>query len=117
MTSVAEKQQLARDRCDPDKIKHKRWREFTDRKGRARKVLQVCVRANPRRAKKHPCFVCPAGPGRRPVDAEGRWYDFTDYLRKRLRGGDVVSCAPPKTKTKDSKPAKAPKAKADGESK
>ena len=102
MPTVEEKHQEARDRCAPEKIKYKRWREWKDGRGRMRKVLQVYLKVNPDRVKAHPGFYCPAGPGRRPVSAEGRWYDFTDFLRKCLRSGDVVACAPekPKTKTK-----------------
>jgi hypothetical protein len=117
--AVAEKHQLAVDRCDPKKMsaRHKRWREFTDGRGRKRQVMQVHLKAAPERVKAHPGFYCPAGPGRRPVSADGRWYDLTDFLRKRLRSGDVVTCAPaeakPKTKTKTA----AEKPASDGESK
>jgi hypothetical protein len=66
--------------------------------GQTVSVLQVHVQPNPERAKQQPGYYCPAGPGLRPVPAKGRWYDLTDYMRKRLISGCVTQCPPPKGK-------------------
>lgn len=48
-------------------------------------------------------FICKAGPGLGPIPREGRWYDVTDYLLRRVRAGDAAEGIPPVEK----KPAKA----------
>jgi hypothetical protein len=35
-------------------------------------------------------YRCPAGPGLRPIPAEGRWYDMTSFLHRRVLCGDAV---------------------------
>jgi hypothetical protein len=43
-------------------------------------------------------YVCRAGPGLRPIPKEGKWYEYTVYLAKRLRCGDAVEGVPPEGK-------------------
>lgn len=44
-------------------------------------------------------FVCPAGPGRKPIPVKGRWYELTVYLQRRVNCGDAKEAKPPgKTK-------------------
>jgi hypothetical protein len=81
-------------RLDRDEYLHTRQREHVDSKGRKRYTLQVHLAPNPERLKSHPCYRVPAGPGRRPVPNAGRWMDMSDYLRKRIRSGCLVECAP-----------------------
>jgi hypothetical protein len=78
--------------------KHFRYVDREDEDGRPVKVLQVHMQLNPEHVKAQPGYYCPAGPGLRSVPAEGRWYDLSDYLRKRLISGCVVECPPPKAK-------------------
>jgi hypothetical protein len=39
--------------------------------------------------------MCKAGPYEPPIPKEGRWYELTNYLWKRLRVGDAVEGKPP----------------------
>jgi hypothetical protein len=83
------------------KYKYHRFVDREDKQGRPVKTLQVHMKLNPERAKAQPGYYCPAGPGMRSVPADGRWYDLTDYLRKRLISGCVVECPPPKKAAKE----------------
>ena len=79
-------------------MKHTRYR--TDGK---RRVLQAFLAPPPERVKANPFYRCPAGPGRRPVPSEGRWYDVTSYRLRRFLQGDLVNPAPPKDTAKAAK--------------
>lgn len=84
-------------------LKHTRF--DTDQDGR--KKLSAFLAVPPERIKANPFYRCPAGPGRRDVPSEGRWYIMTEYLRRRVACGDLVCVAPPKTdKPKAAKAAK-----------
>jgi hypothetical protein len=39
-------------------------------------------------------FICPAGPGMRPVPAGGQWYPVTNYLLRQVRSGALAEGFP-----------------------
>jgi len=86
-------------------IKHKRYREEPGNKpGRVRKVMQIFVVPG-----RHPVtgetLRCSAGPGLRHIPESGKWYDFSEYLWRRMQDGGCVNVAPPKAeKPKVEKP-------------
>lgn len=94
-------------------LKTQRYREVPRRKGDGmRKIPEAFFVPGPN-AEKYPGgperFRCPGGPGMGPIPKEGRWYDVTAYLLRRVRDGDAAEGVPPK---KDPKPPKAEAKKA-----
>lgn len=56
-------------------------------------------------------YICPAGPGLRPIPPAGQWYDYTVYLAKRLRCGDAKEGTPPEAVVSEPVVSKAKKTK------
>ena len=99
------------------KIKNPRYEErMLPGKSKPKKILQVYLIPGHH----YDGYICPAGPGLRPIPKEGKWYDLTDYLWKRLLCGDAQEGDPSRngviTKSEKKKASKPDKPKKDDKS-
>jgi hypothetical protein len=93
---------------DLPELQYPRRREYKGNKpGRVRFIVEGFFVPGPRAAEyeeKHGRkFICPAGPGMKPIPDEGQWYPVTSYLLRRVRDGDAAEGKPTKDDRKDIK--------------
>lgn len=99
-------------------LKTQRYREEPRKKGDGVKRIPEAFFIPGPNAEKYPGgpgkFRCPGGPGMGPIPSEGKWYDVSVYLLRRVLSGDAAEGSPQQDKPKPPKaePKKAaPKAK------
>jgi len=89
-------------------LKHSRRREFAGNKpGRVKSTEEGFFIPGPRATEYEKAtgnrFICPAGPGMKPIPKGGQWYPVTVYLLKQVRDGSAAEGDPPKAERKDIK--------------
>jgi hypothetical protein len=89
-------------------LKYPRKRYYKGKKpGRVRFIVEGFFVPGPLAAeyeKKHGRkFICPAGPGMKPIPDDGQWYPVTNYLLRRWRDGDAAEGVPAEADREDIK--------------
>ncbi len=100
-------------------LETQRYREEPRKKGgRTKRIAEAFFVPGPN-AGKYPggadAFMCPAGPGMKPIPTSGRWYDVTDYLLRCVLHGDAAEGSAEQIKALEAataSPKPAPKKKA-----